>query len=164
MIQASGGCLKSLVTQNGELALSSSLHPCDRGPLSVGECLNWYMPCAATSRTTTHATSGGCCASVELAGKAQSLPKWIVVVICNTQIPVTTNKAVYAHKCIYTQANTCVHINTCLSPSESLNAIMYKRSLLSLEVICCIPAAKTKVLNWKFSLHRWDKHVCWACV
>ncbi len=39
---------------------------------------------------------------------------------------------------------------------------MYEDSLLGLEVICCILAAKPKLQNWKFSLRRRDKHVHWA--
>lgn len=65
----------------------------------------------------------------------------------------------YTHKCIYTRAHTCIHIN-CFWTSGS--AMMYIRSLISLEVICCIPAAKPKLLNRKFSLHRRDKHLHWA--
>lgn len=55
--------------------------------------------------------------------------------------------------CIYTQAHTCLRINTCLWTSGS--TLMYKRSFFCrLEVICWIPV-ETKPNPH----HRWDKPV-----
>ena len=138
------------MTENGELALSSSPQPCDRGHLSVGEC----------RADTRHATR--CCVTYDhpcyfwwvlcVSGAGMKNPepfKVDVVVVCDTQKPFPTQKAVYTHKCIYTQAYTCIHINTCPGLSEHLNTVMFKWSVLRLEGICCIAAAKPKLLNWK---------------
>lgn len=101
--------------------MSSSRHPCDRGHLSVGECLadaRHAMSCCCV--TYDHPCYFWWVPCVSGAGRDSSEPsKLDVAVIRYTQIPFTAHKAVYTHRCIYTQAHTCVDINTCLFPSGS---------------------------------------------
>lgn len=119
-------------------------------------------PRAAASQMTTQATSGGCCASVEL-GRT-SLESSKTRCCCNllhTQTPFSAYQAVCIHKCIYTQAHTCVHINTCLWTSGS--TVMYVRPVTqSGSDFAAFLLPNQKLPNWKFSFHRRVKHVRWA--
>lgn len=140
------------MTEKGELALSSCRHPCDRGHLSVGECLADARHAMSCCVTYDHPCYFWWVLCVSGAGRESSEPsKLDVAVICYTQIPFTAHKAVYTHRCIYTQAHACVHINTCLCPSGSecynVQKVFTQSESDLLRSCCQTKTSKLKVLS-----------------
>jgi len=129
------------VTENAGLALSSPQHPCDQGHLSVAECLQ--MQCMPSLELLRHILPPKqllwWVLCVSGAGRKSSQPsKLNVDVICYTHMPFTAYKAVYKHKCIYTQAHRAL-TQTPAPARQDLSVRMYVRVLHCLEVIRFIP-------------------------